>query len=177
MALQTWASISSSCEACPFSTLSPYFNLRLQLSLFNLLSSQNTPVTFCFFSSTSSSALRSSLHKCIWGPALVLSCEGYRYYVAFVDDYTRFTIIQKSNIVYVFITFQHLAELLFNFKIKSIQSEWGGKFHSLSHLLKSKGILHWLSCPHTHHQNGAFERKHRHIVETGLALMAHVSLP
>lgn len=30
---------------------------------------------------------------------------------------------------------------------------------------------------HTHHQNGIIERKHRKIVETGLILMVHVSLP
>jgi hypothetical protein len=34
-----------------------------------------------------------------------------------------------------------------------------------------------VSCPHTHQQNGAIERKHRHIVETGLALLSHAHLP
>ena len=32
-------------------------------------------------------------------------------------------------------------------------------------------------CPHAHQQNGAAERKHRHIVEVGLALLAHASIP
>jgi histone deacetylase 1/2 len=39
------------------------------------------------------------------------------------------------------------------------------------------GISHHVSCPHTCQQNGTAERKHRHIVETGLALLAHSSLP
>jgi hypothetical protein len=34
-----------------------------------------------------------------------------------------------------------------------------------------------VSCPHTHQQNGSAERKHRHIVETGLSLLAHASMP
>ena len=34
-----------------------------------------------------------------------------------------------------------------------------------------------MSCPHTHQQNGTAERKHRHIVETGLTLLAHASVP
>jgi histone deacetylase 1/2 len=34
-----------------------------------------------------------------------------------------------------------------------------------------------VSCPHTSQQNGVAERKHRHLVETGLALLAHSSLP
>jgi hypothetical protein len=36
---------------------------------------------------------------------------------------------------------------------------------------------HHVSCPHTHQQNGFAERKHHHIVETGLFLLAHASLP
>jgi hypothetical protein len=39
------------------------------------------------------------------------------------------------------------------------------------------GIAHHVSCPHTHQQNGTTEQKHRHIVETGLALLAHVGMP
>uniref|UniRef100_A0A8R7QTF3 Integrase catalytic domain-containing protein n=1 Tax=Triticum urartu TaxID=4572 RepID=A0A8R7QTF3_TRIUA len=39
------------------------------------------------------------------------------------------------------------------------------------------GISHRVSCPHTSQQNGIAERKHRHLVETGLALLAHSSLP
>ena len=34
-----------------------------------------------------------------------------------------------------------------------------------------------MSCPHAHQQNGAAERKHRHIVEVGLSLLAHASIP
>lgn len=33
-----------------------------------------------------------------------------------------------------------------------------------------------MSCPHAHQQNGVAERKHRHIVEVGLALLAHASM-
>ncbi|KAF5472656.1 hypothetical protein F2P56_009355 [Juglans regia] len=35
----------------------------------------------------------------------------------------------------------------------------------------------WLSCPGTPEQNGLAERRHRHIVDTGLTLMAHASIP
>lgn len=31
--------------------------------------------------------------------------------------------------------------------------------------------------PPTHHQNGAVECKHKHIVELGLSLLSHESLP
>jgi hypothetical protein len=34
-----------------------------------------------------------------------------------------------------------------------------------------------LSCPHTHQQNGLVERKHRHIVDIGLSLLAQAQMP
>jgi hypothetical protein len=34
-----------------------------------------------------------------------------------------------------------------------------------------------VSCPHTYQQNGSAEQKHRHIVETGLALLPRASVP
>src|ERR1044072_7297090 len=42
--------------------------------------------------------------------------------------------------------------------------------------LTNLGIVHRLACPHTHHQNGSVERKHRHIVDMGLTLLAHAKL-
>ncbi|XP_042982037.1 uncharacterized protein LOC122311522 isoform X1 [Carya illinoinensis] len=121
------------------------------------------------------------IYSDVWGPAPVLSREGFRYYVTFLDDFTRYTwwfpLIQKSDVLSVFIQFQKQVELQFNSKIQSLQSDWGGEYRALHTLFKNQGIFHRISCPHTHQQNGAVERKHRHIVETGLALMAHASLP
>ena len=36
---------------------------------------------------------------------------------------------------------------------------------------------HHVACPHAHQQNGSAERKHRHIVEVGLSLLANASMP
>lgn len=40
-----------------------------------------------------------------------------------------------------------------------------------------KGIHHLVSCPHMPSHNGRIERKHRHITETGLAMLFHAHLP
>lgn len=39
------------------------------------------------------------------------------------------------------------------------------------------GIHHRLSCPYTPQQNGRAERKHRHIVETGLSMLFQAHAP
>jgi GAG-pre-integrase domain len=46
------------------------------------------------FSSSSSSISSSPLHVVhtdIWGPSLIVSSNGFRYYLLFVDDYSKFT--------------------------------------------------------------------------------------
>ncbi|XP_019459912.1 PREDICTED: uncharacterized protein LOC109359670 [Lupinus angustifolius] len=65
----------------------------------------------------------------------------------------------------------------FNKTIKAVQTDGGGEFRPFTNYLSNQGILHRLSCPHTHHQRGTVERKHTHIVETGLTLLAHAGLP
>lgn len=70
-----------------------------------------------------------------------------------------------------------MAELQFGHKIKSVQTDGGGEFRPLTSHFTSLGIIHRITCPHTHHQNGSVERKHRHIVETGLTLLSHASIP
>ena len=64
-------------------------------------------------------------------------------------------------------------------KIRALQIDNGREYLSTSFTdyLRTNGINHRLICPHTHQQNGSVERKHRHITETGLALLAQASLP
>ena len=58
-----------------------------------------------------------------------------------------------------------------------VQFDWGGEYRSLNKFLQNCGITHHVSCPHTHQQNGVVERKHRHIMEIGLALLYHENFP
>jgi hypothetical protein len=66
---------------------------------------------------------------------------------------------------------------MLNRKIIALQSNWGGENEKLNFFFHSVGISHHISCPHTHQQNGVVERKHRHIVEMGLVLLTHASMP
>jgi histone deacetylase 1/2 len=73
--------------------------------------------------------------------------------------------------------FQAHVERLLKKKIIHVQYDWGGEYQSLNNFFQKLGISHRMSCPHTHQQNSVAERKHCHIVETGLTLLAHASVP
>jgi hypothetical protein len=109
------------------------------------------------------------------------STLGYNYYITFVDAFSRFTWIyllkSKSDAFPIFQQFRSMVELQFGFPLKAVQTDWGGEFRPFTKNLTDLGVSHRLICPHTHHQNGVVERKHRHIVELGLTLLSHASLP
>lgn len=124
------------------------------------------------------------VHSDLWGPSPIISRNGCLYYVSFVDHFNRFTWIyllkRKSDVADVFKQFKVMAENQFSTKLKLFQSDWGeGEENSKHYLLffKECGIVHIVSCPHTPQLNGLAERKHRHIVETSLALLSQDSLP
>jgi hypothetical protein len=83
----------------------------------------------------------------------------------------------KSDESTIFLHFQKLVECLCERKIKSLQSDWGDEYRGLHKILVSQGIMHHVTCPHTHHQNGMVELKHCHLVETKLYLLAHNLVP
>jgi histone deacetylase 1/2 len=116
----------------------------------------------------------------VWGPAPT-SIGRHNYYVSFIDDFTKFTWIYllryKSEVFQCFKDFQSMVERQFDRKIIALQSDWGGEYQTINTFFKRLGISHHVSCPHSHQQNGAAERKHRHIVKVGLSLLAHASMP
>ncbi|KAL5827946.1 hypothetical protein ACOSQ3_019791 [Xanthoceras sorbifolium] len=68
----------------------------------------------------------------LWGPAPIVSKEGYRYYIAFVDASTRYTWLfplkLKSDAINVFILFQKRVELQLEVRIKCLQTDMGGEY-------------------------------------------------
>jgi histone deacetylase 1/2 len=84
---------------------------------------------------------------------------------------------KRSDVYQVFLNFQKYVKRKFDRKIITMQTDWGGEYEKLHGLFQKVGITHRVSCPHAHQQNGSAERKHRHIVEVGLSLLANASMP
>jgi hypothetical protein len=116
----------------------------------------------------------------VWGPA-PLSVGKHEYYVSFIDDFSKFTWIyllkKRSDVYQAFLNFQQFVERKFDRKIVTMQTNWGGEYEKLNSFFQKAGITHHVSCPHAHQQNGSAERKHHHIAEVGLALLANASMP
>lgn len=150
----------------------------------------STPCNSCFSNKThklpfSNTTLSSSrpldiLFSDVW-TSPVHSVDGYKYYVLFVDHYTRYTWMfpmkTKSQVAQIFPAFRMLVENRFNTKITTLYSDNGGEFIGLRSYLATHGISHHTTPPHTPEHNGVAERKHRHIVETGLTLLQHAGIP
>jgi transposase InsO family protein len=117
----------------------------------------------------------------VWGPTPIFVGR-YKYYISFIDDFSKFTLIylmhDRSEAQHIFLQFQSHVERLLDTRIKCVQSDWGGEYQKLHRqFFWSLGIVHHVSSPHTHQQNRSAERKHRHIVEIGLALLTHAAMP
>jgi len=117
----------------------------------------------------------------VWGPAPIFSSDGFRYFVIFIDAHTKhiwyYPLVVKSDVFSTFQCFQTLVERQFSLKIKPVQTDWGGEYRKLNKFFQTIGFHHRLICPHTHEQNGTVERRHRHIVETGLIFLGQCSAP
>ena len=120
------------------------------------------------------------IHTDLWGLALHSSTTGARYFLIFIDDYSRYTwiyfLLTKDQTLPTFINFHKMVENQLTTSIKCIQSNNGGEFLTFKPYFEAHGIVHQFSCPHTPQQNSRAERKIRHLVETGLTLLTQGSL-
>jgi histone deacetylase 1/2 len=116
----------------------------------------------------------------LWGPTPLFAGK-HAYYVRFIDDFSKFAWIyllkNHSNVYQAFLNYQQYVERKFDRKIVTVKTDWGGKYEKLNAFFQKVGITHHVSCPHAHQQNGSADRRHRHIVEFGLSLLANASMP
>ena len=71
--------------------------------------------------------------------------------------------------------FKCLLSVSFPAKLNLFKLIGGGEYRKLNSFFQTIGIHHRLICSHTHEQNSNVERRHCHIVETGLTLLGQCS--
>ena len=138
-------------------------------------------------SSSRTSHLLELVHSDVSGPLEVPSMGGSRYFVTFIDDFSKWTFVycmkQKSETFLCFKKFHKLAERHTGLKIhsvnvinrtnlppeqlKTLRTDNGGEYLSneFKSYLQEHGIRHQLTVAYTPQQNGVAERMNRTIMD------------
>ena len=123
------------------------------------------------------------VHTNVWGPCRTASTLGFQYFVTFIDDYSRCTLLfLMKNRAELYSIFQKFyAEILtqFNISIRVLRSDNSREYFSAPFIsfMSQNGILHQSSCAYTPQQNGIAKRKNRHLIETACTLLLHYHVP
>ena len=103
------------------------------------------------------------IHSDVWGPSSVSSIGGSRYFVVFVDDYSRYSWIfnmkHRSEILQVYSNFAKMVETQFSKRIKIFRSDNALEYtqYAFQAVLHSYGTVDQLTCLGTSQQNGRAE--------------------
>ncbi|RZC11614.1 Retrovirus-related Pol polyprotein from transposon TNT 1-94 [Glycine soja] len=117
------------------------------------------------------------VHADIWGPSSTPSFGGRRYFLLFVDDYTRmmwvYFIQQKSDAFFCFKEFKALVKKQSGHSLKILRTDRGEEFngHIFINFFNDHGIKKELTVCHTPQQNGVAERKNITIVEVARSML------
>ncbi|CAB0034441.1 unnamed protein product [Trichogramma brassicae] len=116
------------------------------------------------------------------GPMSMNSYHGFKYYVVFKYDFSRYTRIffmkKKSEVATHLQTFLNEA-CTAGHRVKIFRSDGGGEFNCarVHEILNKHGIQLNLTCPYTPEQNGVAEQSNRHVVELARSMLTVSELP
>jgi transposase InsO family protein len=123
------------------------------------------------------------VHTDLCGPTRTPTLQGERYFMLFIDDYTRMVWVsflkEKSEALDTFKSFKALVENESDLRIKCLRSDRGGEFTSndFNEFCEKYGIKRQLSVARTPQQNGVVERKNRSVQETTRTMLLEAKLP
>ena len=119
----------------------------------------------------------------VCGPFKVNSIGGARYFVTFVDDYSRKTwvyfISQKSQVLDKFRHFVNSVASSTGLPLIALRTDNGGEYtaNEFKNFCLSKGISQEFTPPHTPQRNGVAERRNRSLLDITRCLLLDKALP
>ena len=106
---------------------------------------------------------------------------GKKFYVTFIDDYSRFARIyllrSKDEAFDMFLSYKAEVENQLDRKIKRIRSDRGGEYIPLNDYCEKEGIIHEVTPLYSSESNGVSERKNRTLKEMMNSLLVSASAP
>lgn len=131
---------------------------------------------------TRASAPLEIIHSDLCGPMEVPSMGGARYFISFIDDYSRnvnvYFLKNKSNVKEIFQMYKNEMENHLERKIKILRTDNGLEYlnNQMFKYLTDLGIKHQTTVPYTPEQNGLAERMNRTLVERARCMLYDAGL-
>ncbi|KRX56900.1 Retrovirus-related Pol polyprotein from transposon TNT 1-94 [Trichinella sp. T9] len=122
------------------------------------------------------------IHTDICGPMRQNSIGGSKYFVTFIDDYSRWCEIyflkNRNEVLDAFMDFKSHAENQTGNKIKTLRSDNATEYCSenFQKFLRVNGIRHETSVQYTPQQNGVAERKNRTLLDMARCMLLESKL-
>jgi len=123
------------------------------------------------------------IHTKICGPMRTLSIGSQRYFLIFIDNFSRMTwfyfLKEKLETFATFMKFKALVEKQKGCRTKTIRSNRGGEYTSreFEEYCINEGIQKQFTAEYTPQQNGVSKRRNRTIVEMAKTMMNEKGLP
>ena len=123
------------------------------------------------------------VHSDVYGPMLIQERGGYKYFITFTDDYSRFGYVYlmkwKSEAFEKFKEFRAEVENQLGKRIKAIWSNRGGEYllGVFKDYLTENGIVSQLIAPGTLQQNIVAERRNRTLLYMVRSMLSYSTLP
>ena len=105
------------------------------------------------------------VHSDLCGPLPIVSFSGYKYFLTFIDDFSRRTWVYflklKSEVFYMFLAFKAFVEKQSRHHIHNLRSDNGGEYvnNKFINFCTEHGIQLQHNVLYTPQQNGVAKRK------------------
>jgi len=119
------------------------------------------------------------VHFDICGSSPIKYNLGFKYFVTFIDNYSRciwlFLMKTRYELSYIFQSFYNEIKNQFGVSIRTLCSDNAYEYlsHSFTTFIKYQGILHKTSCAYTPKQKEVVECKNKHLLETTSTFLIH----
>ena len=116
------------------------------------------------------------IHADVCGPMQEGSFKGYRYFVNFKDEFSKYRCVyfmkEKSEVAEKLKYFLAAVKTV-GHTVKELLTDGGGEFDNkeVKHITQQIGLNHRFSMPYSPEQNGAAERENRTLVEAARSML------